>query len=331
MITVYRRTPAGLARATVTAAEVPAAVRGALWIDLHQPDAEECRAVATLLGIVLPSAEQMRSIETSDQLYRAGNAHYMTILTVARPDLPLPERRFMTFILTPELLVTVHRGSTTPFEHVPDRAAEDLAELGTPAALLVWLVDQLVERVSALLERIEGDLERMSLDTFGDARSQGRRRLFEQTRLYRLLLRQVGHKGNAVGKSRQSLLTIARMLTYFGHARDPRLGHDHVERAEVVLRDVQGLMEHAGFLSQTIAFLLDAALGMIGIQQNEIIRVFTIVSVLFLPPTLVGTVYGMNFHVMPELDWPWGYPLALLLMVLSAALPYLYARRKGWF
>ena len=111
------------------------------------------------------------------------------------------------------------------------------------------------------------------------------------------------------------------------HGKDPAL----IKRIEIAHRDVHSLTEHMRFLTARIAFLLDATLGMINIEQNTIIKIFSVASVALMPPTLIASIYGMNFKHMPELDWPWGYPIAVAMMVLSAVIPFVNFRRKGWF
>ncbi len=145
------------------------------------------------------------------------------------------------------------------------------------------------------------------------------------------MLRSIGREGEITSLARESAHSLGRLLTFLTHAANER-NEDKLLKARIrtAARDVQSLTDHVSFLSGKIVFLLDATLGMINIQQNDIIKIFSIAAVVFLPPTLVASIYGMNFEVMPELKWIFGYPFALLLMVLSAVLPYLYFKRKGW-
>ena len=122
-----------------------------------------------------------------------------------------------------------------------------------------------------------------------------------------------------------------RLLHYFLQAAQSRQDDPHtIERIKTAQHDIRTLMDHARFLTERTNFLLDACLGMINTEQNQIIKLFSVVAVMLMPPTLVASLYGMNFKHMPELDWAYGYPLAVLAMVLSGILPYVYFRRKGW-
>jgi magnesium transporter len=144
-------------------------------------------------------------------------------------------------------------------------------------------------------------------------------------------IRSIGREGELTSRSRESLLTLGRLLTYLGHVMSER-GDDKLLRARIKTanRDVQSLADHIGYLSTKITFLLDATLGMINNEQNGIIKIFSVLAVALMPPTLVGTIYGMNFQHMPEIHWAFGYPMALGLMVVSAVIPWLYFKRKGW-
>ena len=144
-------------------------------------------------------------------------------------------------------------------------------------------------------------------------------------------IREIGREGELTSRSRECLLSLGRLLTYLGHVMVER-GDDKQLKARVKTanRDVQSLADHIGYLSTKITFLLDATLGMINNQQNTIIKTFSVLAVALMPPTLVGTIYGMNFRHMPELNWEYGYPMAIGLMVLSAVVPWIYFKRKGW-
>jgi magnesium transporter len=133
-----------------------------------------------------------------------------------------------------------------------------------------------------------------------------------------------------VSKARESLVSFQRLLMYVQQSTNVTLSQDQRGRFKSTLRDVQSLSDHATFLGSKIQFLLDAVLGLINLEQNNIIKIFSVASVMFLPPTLVASLYGMNFQFMPELNKPWGYPMAIVLMVLSAVVPFVYFRRKGW-
>jgi magnesium transporter len=193
-------------------------------------------------------------------------------------------------------------------------------------AVLVGLLEAIIDREADRVERIQAEVDKLSQSIFGVKGGERTRSL-----RFDVSIRAIGREGELTSRSRESLLTLGRLLTYLGHVMTER-GDDKPLRARVktAQRDVQSLADHIGYLSAKITFLLDATLGMINNEQNSIIKIFSVLAVALKPPTLVGTIYGMNFQHMPELKWAFGYPMALGLMVISAVIPWLYFKRKGW-
>jgi magnesium transporter len=196
--------------------------------------------------------------------------------------------------------------------------------------VLNGLLEAVIERAADILERVTVQVDSLSNEVFKHsadtpANSSGARNF----RDFQEILREVGKTGDVASRARESLMSIGRLLAFLGQAL-PKQSKDPKNQVKVMWRDVQSLLDHANFLSGKITFLLDATLGMVNIEQNAIIKIFSVVSVVFLPPTLVASMYGMNFKIMPELEWTFGYPWALLLMVVSAVAPFLYFKRKGW-
>ena len=153
----------------------------------------------------------------------------------------------------------------------------------------------------------------------------------ERSRHHREYLEAIGRTGDLISDIRDSIMTLDRAVGYYSqHLVRQEKTEEQRARLKTITRDLHSISDHAGFLSGKITLLLDATLGMIGIEQNGIIKIFSVAAVVFLPPTLVASIYGMNFRIMPERDWPFGYPLAIGLMVLSALLPYWFFKRKGW-
>jgi magnesium transporter len=190
----------------------------------------------------------------------------------------------------------------------------------------VGLLEAIIDREADRVERVQGEVDKLSQAIF-----VGRKGERTRTRRFDVTIQMIGREGELTSRSRESLLTLDRLLTYFAHAMSER-GDEKALRARVKTagRDVQSLADHVGYLSAKITFLLEATLGMINNEQNTIIKIFSVLAVALMPPTLVGTVYGMNFKHIPELEWLWGYPFALGLMVFSAVLPWVYFKRKGW-
>jgi magnesium transporter len=299
-----------------------------VWIDLLNPTREEDALVEQALGIAVPTREEMAEIEASSRLYQESGAHYMTAVVIYLPDAPNEPLQAtpITFILAGNRLVTVRYAEPRGIKVFLSRVQKRDAPCVSGAAVLVGLLEAIIDREADRVERIQAEVDKLSQSIFGV-------RGGERTRSLRfdVKIRAIGREGDLTSRSRESLLTLGRLLTYLSHVMTER-GDDKMLRARVktAQRDVHSLADHIGYMSDKITFLLDATLGMINNEQNTIIKIFSVLAVALMPPTLVGTIYGMNFKHMPELDWYLGYPLALVLMVVSAVIPWLYFKRKGW-
>ncbi|MBX9590659.1 MAG: magnesium transporter CorA family protein [Hyphomonadaceae bacterium] len=324
MLTVYDPVNGALIKS-----DGPAAINdGAVWIDLLNPTKDEDAVVEQALAIAVPTREEMAEIEASSRLYQEGGAHYMTAVVLHQPDAPNEPATStpITFILAGHRLVTVRYAEPRALKIFLNRVQKKDAACMSGTAVLVGLLEAIIDREADRVERIQGEVDKLSQTIFGV-------RGGERTRSLRfdVNIRAIGREGELTSRSRESLLTLGRLLTYLGHVMSER-GDDKTLKARVKTanRDVQSLADHIGYLSTKITFLLDATLGMINNEQNTIIKIFSVLAVALMPPTLVGTIYGMNFEHMPELKWLFGYPFALGLMVVSAVIPWLYFKRKGW-
>ena len=296
-----------------------------LWADLFEPTPDEERAVEALLTVDVPTRDEMKEIETSNRLYDEGGAVYMTATVGSRLDTDRPESSAITFILANDRMITNRYIDPTPVRRFMQYVERSPAACTSAATLLSGLLEAFVQRIADLLERVQMELDGVSLSIFPRNGQKS-----PSTADLHALIRQIGADGDLVSKARESLVSFQRILMYVQQTSVVTLSTDQRSRFKSTLRDVQSLSDHAGFLSSKIQFLLDAVLGLINLEQNNIIKIFSVAAVMFLPPTLVASIYGMNFHHMPELDKFWGYPVALLAMVVSAVIPYIYFRRKGW-
>jgi magnesium transporter len=265
----------------------------------------------------------MREVESSSQLYRDGNATVMTIRVLSVSNRPSPLLIAVTFILTPDRLVTLRYADSTPFHMFVSRTEKEGGCLETSSVAMSGLLEAIVGRVADILEQIGDELDEISANLFTQNTeiSQG----IASTDLH-ALLKGIGRNGDLTSRTRDSLHSISRVIPVLQHLKDQRIS----ERVSTLRLDVNSLLDHASYLSSKIQFLLDSALGLISIQQNAIIKIFSVAAVIFLPPTLIASVYGMNFEHIPELKWVYGYPFALLLMIISAVLPYWYFKRRRW-
>ncbi len=297
-----------------------------VWVDMLSPSPEEERTAEAWLGIAIPTRADMEEIEISSRLYSEDGAHYMTATLPARADGDQPEMGPVTFILSPAgTLVTLRFHEPSAFQILPQRAEKAALGCNNGEAVLINLLEVITDRLADILERAGREILELSKGIFHPSEKKASKR----DRDFQILLRRIGRKEDLISKLQDSLLTMQR-LSGFLSAVSGRSGKDERARIKTLSRDIASLADHTAGLSQKIGFLLDATLGMISIEQSAIIKIFSVVAVIFLPPTLVASVYGMNFDIMPELHWPLGYPFALGLMVLSALLPFWYFKRRGW-
>lgn len=308
------------------AADPASALERAVWIDLLRPEEPERVQVGGALGIELPSREDMQEIEFSSRLYREDGALVMTAVLLANAETDHPETDPVTFVLHEGRLVTLRFIEPRAFELYRARGRRDSPVEGSGAGVLAGLLDAVVDRLADTLEYLKRETDRISREVFRPPqpeRAAGDR--------LRILLRDIGRRGDLVSDIRESLLTLQRLVLFWRNSEDRPDGSKMLLASiETLSKDLGSLADHAGFLAHEINFLLSATLGFINIEQNSTIKIFSVIAVIFLPPTLVASVYGMNFAYMPELSWRWGYPFALLLMLLAAILPYRWFRYRGW-
>ncbi|NBC32000.1 MAG: magnesium transporter [Alphaproteobacteria bacterium] len=293
----------------------------AAWIDLFEPTHEEDEAIEKVIGAAIPTREDMAEIEASSRLYEEVGAVVMTTPLLVKSASPYPESAEFTFVLTEAHLVTVRYAepvSLSIFAGTTRRTPEICA---SPKAVLTGLLDAIVDRLADVLEVTGQELDSIGRRTFTET---------ERREPLQIRMQQLGRHGEIVSKARESLVGLARLVAFLKALPQMNRSADLGERLQAIKLDIEVLLEHTSSLSAKITFLLDALLGMINIEQNAIIKTFSVVAVMFLPPTLIASIYGMNFEHMPELSWPFGYPLALLAMLLSMIAPYAFFKRKGW-
>jgi magnesium transporter len=298
----------------------------ALWIDLVEPTADEDRVVEARLGISIPTRQEMADIEPSEILYRENNASYMTARVICHAETEQPKLVNVTFILTERALVTVRYDEPRSFSMFASRAIKPGGCGHQPEAVLDGLVETIIDRAAEVLANVGTDIDKLSRAVF-----ERDRRGVRRAAGFRGVLRALGRKGDVVSKVRESMVSIERLLLFLSASmRRPERKPGFQAEWRTAIRDVQSLEEHATFLSNKVQFLLDATLGLIGMEQNDIIKLFSVVAVVFMPPTLIASIYGMNFRHMPELEWEFGYPMAIAMMVVAAVAPYLFFRWKQW-
>jgi magnesium transporter len=297
-----------------------------IWFDLINPVPGEDKLVEGALGIAVPTREEMQEIEVSSRLYVEHHARFMTATLMCNSDTAVPRHTPVTFILTGHKLVTVRYDEPRPFMIVGNKLARTCPANATGETVLMDLLDAVIDREADLLERIGVEVEEVSHEIF-DPQGKGP----ERSLSYQDLLKTIGSKGDLTSKVRESLVSLGRLLLFLANeAEGMRWPKDTRLQLVSMQRDVQSLSDHATYLTNKITFLLDALLGVVTLEQNNVIKIFSIAAVVLLPPTLVATIYGMNFKNMPELSWEYGYPMALAMMLLAAIVPYYIFKWKKW-
>lgn len=300
-----------------------ALIKKALWIDLLVPTKEEEELVEHYLSLGIPTREEMVEIEQSSRLYKENGILFLTAIMIAQHESSDPILDPVTFILTPRQLITMRYIEPKSFKILSNKLQK--LEIGSYDALtlLLDLYDVTIDRLADTLELVGHRLDEYSKNIFRPQDSQNRLD-------YRSLMHQIGANGDLNTKARESLVTFNRLIVFFGHIEDSRIDNDKQSRLATLSKDIDSLSDHANFLSTKVNFLLDATLGMVNIDQNNIIKIFSVAAVIFLPPTLVASIYGMNFHFMPELHWKYGYLFAVGLILIAAWLPFKYFKHKKW-
>jgi magnesium transporter len=296
-----------------------------VWIDLLNPTAEEETVLEAQLGIDIPTREEMERLEVSGRLYREDDAVVMTATLPARTDSDDLLMAPVAFVLTGGKLITVRYHEPRVFKTFPQRAAESNVRCTSGETVVVALLDATVDRLTDILERAEEEVDQISRAIFRSEPAKAVSRDLMNT------LQLIGRKGDLCSNIHVCVLSLQRVLGFFGRILadqgNSKELRGHVRTLEHYL---ESLGDHSSFVSQKVTFLLDATLGMINIEQSNIIKIFSIAAGVFLPPTLIASIYGMNFSFMPELRWTYGYPLAGLLMLASALVPFWYFKRRGW-
>jgi magnesium transporter len=297
-----------------------------LWIDMFAPSPEERLEVNKSLGMELPTREDMEEIEASSRLYTEDGGLFMTTLVLANSGTEKPVSGVVTFVLAKEKLITIRYTEPQPFRTFEARCGRSMIGANKAESVLMALLDVIIDRLADILERVSSEIEIISqriFDPDGDERpiTSGD---------FQRVLRSLGRRQDLSGKIRDSLLSISRMLAFLQPAMDTKTNKDVLAHVKMLMRDAQSLQDHSSYLTGKLSYLQDATLGLINIDQNNIIKIMSVAAMVFMPPTLFASIWGMNFHHMPELDQWWAYPISLMVMIVSAVTPYLWFKRRGW-
>lgn len=295
----------------------------ALWIDLYRPLPDQIAAVQGF-GVEIPTLADMEEIEISNRLYREDGADYMTVVLPGLSETKEATSGPVTFILTADRLVTVRHHAPRPFETYPTRADKVGPGCTDPARAFLSLIEEIVGRLADLLEGSGRSLDTLTRQVFHEGAEA-------QDAALQASLANVARESDLVGRVRLSLLTLERAVGFFGQTLTDRpLAAGLRPAVKGLMRDIQALEVHADFLTSRVAMASDVTLGMVNLAQNRTVKIVSVVAVLFLPATLIASVYGMNFAHMPELGWAWGYPMAVAMMIASGLCTYLFFKWKKW-
>jgi magnesium transporter len=328
MLRLERLSHGGEAAADLSADKLPANIG---WIDLSNPTKEEIAYIERVAGLKVPGREKLVEIESSSRLHVEDGALYLSMPTIFRQG-DMVGRTPLGFLLTSKILVTVRFEELKAFADVRERLAAKDRDCTGAVGIFVTILEAIVDRTADVLEHVEARLDEISDLIFREEaapdRSQAPGR--ETVRL-KGILRQVGRSGDMTSNIRDCLLGIGRIVPYVENHGSDWIGSEDKQRLAVVKQDVASLDDYKTHLTDKIQFLLDATLGLTNIDQNNIFRILTIVSVVGIPPTLIAGIYGMNFKNMPELNWEWGYAIGLAVIALSGIIPIIWFKVKGWF
>ena len=322
MLSAYVPRPNGLVCAERTP-EAPLPPDAA-WIDLREVSPEEEQLVEKSLGIDVPTREEMSEIEASNRFYEEGGALHMTATLVTKLDTGQPERTQVTFILTGSKLVTNRYSDPLSFRRFISYASRHPAVATSGSLVLAGLLEAIVNRIADVLEQVGADVDTISSKIFFRKYDTSAPLDFGH------VLAHIGRSGDLVSKASESLVSLTRLLGFVQQSGTTQITQDARARYRTLSRDVLAMTDHSNFLSNKVQFLLDATLGMVSIDQNNVVKIFSVVAVFMLPPSFIAGFFGMNFERMPWLHAPWGLWVTIGLMVMSAVAPYWYFKRRRW-
>ena len=307
----------------------PGAEGASIWVDLCDPTAEELARAETLVGLSAPSRSQLSEIESSSRLKIEDGVLSMSVPISTPGEDGVFHVAPVGFILSPDHLLTIRFAELRSFEAVAERF-KAAAPPKSGLEVFVDLGEEIIDRLADTLEQAAQELRALSTAAFRGPEARGRKAIRSNQVLHENLHR-IGRLGDRISDTRSALLAIGRAVDFTCELTSEWFQGRFEPRLRSLRMDVSSLDDYQVHLSDKVQFLLDAMVGMIGIVQNDIFKVLTIVSIVGIPPTLIAGIYGMNFKFMPEYNWAWGYPFGLALIALSAIIPLIWFKWRGWF
>lgn len=321
MIVAYCPSVKGLEKVELTP-EMPVPATS-VWIDLEAPTSAELQAAEKLMGAEIPNREEIASIETSERLYVEPGAVVMTVQMPMATRTPDPILSSVTFVLSAKRLVTVRFGDPKSIAILSKKVQADATIAHTGPAVLFALMETIVDRCADEMETASGRYDNLALEVFGDGLNM------RKTASYQIAIKRVGKLGLQVAKMHDVCTSLARMLLFMGaQAKRLSLNEEQISDLKIHGRDIRSIKEHADAMDNKLSFLLDATVGLVTLEQNQISKIFTVLGLIFMPPTLIASIYGMNFINMPELKWEQGFAFSLGMMLVSVVATFLFFRWK---
>lgn len=328
MLSFHSTAAKGDIKVALDAERLPAEVN---WIDAFKPDAREIAFLERVLGVVAPSLEKLSEIETSSRLYRDKDHLFMNIPMVFRPSAGMTQTSPLCFILSKAYVVTLRFKPIKACEELQFADPNGNRRSSDGPGALIALLEVIIDHAADELETINGDLDALSQTIFGVNGAATKRGPRQSGQDLRRVLSKIGRNGVFASKISDVLLGMARMSPFIRSEAAAYLSEEALMKLESLNRDIGSLNDYETRQTDKIQFLLDATLGLTNIEQNNIFRVLTVVSVIGIPPTLIASMYGMNFKNMPELEWPYGYAFGLCLIAVSALIPIIWFKWRGWW
>lgn len=296
---------------------------GAVWLDLVSPDADERAVTEAWLGLAIPTREEMAAIETSERLYEEAGALVMTTLLPMNVRAPNLRISALTIVARRDRIATLRHADSQSVAIAARRLQGQADGARTAGDALLVLLDAIADRAADVIEEASAEFDGLASHVFADGIDS------RKSAEYKATIKQIGQIGLKVARMHDVCGSLERLFLFLSmHAKTIGLSSQQKALCKTLGRDIRSIREHADALDAKLNFLLDATVGLVNLEQNQIIKIFSVLAVVFLPPTLIASIYGMNFEVMPELHWEWGYPFSIVVMIISVALNFLYFRWK---
>jgi magnesium transporter len=299
-----------------------------IWVDLINPNPQEEKYIEKILNIEAPTEEEMDKFEVISPFYKEKGVEYMTVTIMDKACGNYPDSTAITFILTNKYLITTRYDKPQSLDYMNSWIVRNKSKTFSSEYVLTTIIDFIVNCCADILEEVGNEIDNLLKVVFEKPTDKKK----NSSELYNDIIRRIGCTGTIISKNRESLISLNRTIIYFSQIDNAKYMNNKDSRLRIkhISREISSLSEYANFLSQRNSFLLDATLGMISVEQNIIIKVFTVAAAIFMPPTVIASIYGMNFKFMPGLSYDFGYLYALAFIIISALAPYLYFKRKGW-